>query len=107
MIKEVIRKKYDLPKSVKVTVKRSRKGLYAYLDNYPGCLTAARNFGELIENLNDAILTYFNVPRKEAKRVEFLYLPKIAKSSSTIEKKCIEQIKPLRFTPISSQCIYA
>lgn len=105
--KSIIKEKYNLPESVKVTIKRSGRDFYAYLDKYPGCMTVAKNFGELIENVNDAILTYFNVPRKEAKKVEFLYFPKVAKSSSTVEKKCVEQIKPLRFTSIPSQCIYA
>lgn len=103
-----IKEKYKLPDSIKVTVTKSKKGFCAFLDDYSGCMTVAKNFGELIENVNDAILTYFEVPRNEAEKIDILYLPEFLNKhkhfNKEVEKK---EHKPLRFAPISTQCLYA
>ena len=69
-------KKYNLPKSVKVSVKVTQEGyFFAELPDFPGCITEARNFLELIKNVTDAILTYFEVPITEAEKINLVYLP--------------------------------
>ena len=70
-----ILKKYNLPESIKVEVKLTPEGyLYAKLPDYPGCMTEAENILDLIKNINDAILTYFAVPRKVAEKSDIVYL---------------------------------
>lgn len=71
-----LQKKYDLPDSIKVILKRTPKGgFYAKLPDYPGCMTEADNVGELLENVTDAVLTYFDVSREDSNRVNGIYMP--------------------------------
>lgn len=71
-------KKYKLPEGVLVRIKRTSKGLlYAQLPEYPGCFTLAENPIQLIQNVTDAILTYFEVPRKEALKCNITYMPSL------------------------------
>ena len=68
--------KYNLPSSVKVEVKENPEGgFYAKLPDYPGCMTEADDELELVENITDAILTYFEVPREEAIKSKIIYFP--------------------------------
>lgn len=76
--------KYGLPESIKVQVKKTGKVLYAKLPDYPGCMTMAVDPLDLVINVNDAVLTYFQVPRDEAQKYNFFYFP---------EAKKIEKIK--------------
>lgn len=69
-------KKYNLPEEVVVVIKRNPNGmLYAKLPDYPGCFTMAENPIKLIQNVTDAILTYFEVPRKDALKCNITYMP--------------------------------
>ena len=68
--------KYKLPEQVQVIIKRNSDGLlYAKLPEYPGCFTMAENPIQLIQNVTDAILTYFEVPRNEAIKCNITYMP--------------------------------
>ncbi len=70
-------KKYNLPLYLKVKVKVTAGGyFYAKLPDYPGCMTEAANVLDLIKNVNDAVLTYFDIPRKEAEKFDVVYFPK-------------------------------
>ena len=68
-----------LPDTLKVEMGRSDDGgLYAIVQNLPGCYTQAGNFSELIEMVNDAVFSYFEVP--EAMRDKFgFYIPEEVK----------------------------
>ncbi len=69
-------KKYNLPFNVKVNVKVTSKGyFYAELPEYPGCITEANNFIDLVKNVTDAILTYFEIPKKDAEKLNIMYFP--------------------------------
>lgn len=71
-----IMKQYNLPKRIKVNVKVTREGyFFANLPEYPGCNTEAQDIFDLIKNVTDAILTYFDVPRSLANKLEIVYLP--------------------------------
>jgi len=51
------------PKSVTVRVERSKDGgFHAEIKSFPGCVTEADTFSELIEMINDAVKTYFEIP---------------------------------------------
>jgi predicted RNase H-like HicB family nuclease len=55
--------KYGLPETVRVKIARDDNGSFvATLPDYTGCMTVATNQFELVINLTDAILTYFEVP---------------------------------------------
>jgi len=69
-------KKYKLPQNIKVTVKVTNEGIFfASFPDYPGCITEAKDMLDLISNITDVILTYFDVPRKEAQKLSCFYLP--------------------------------
>ncbi len=62
-----IKKKYHIPDSVHVTVKLTPEGwLTATSPELPGLVTQAASREELIEMVNDAVLTYFDVPKRYA-----------------------------------------
>lgn len=68
--------KYKLPERVLVVITKTPEGsFYAKFPELPGCMTEADSPLELLENTTDAILTYFDVPRKEALRMNIKYLP--------------------------------
>ena len=51
------------PATINVKVERSRDGGFvARINTFAGCITQADSFSELIEMVNDAIRTYFEVP---------------------------------------------
>ena len=86
-----LQKRYHLPQSIRVILKKTPEGgYYAKLPDYPGCMTEADNLGELIANVTDAVLTYFDVPREETSKVNAVYMPRPS-SLSTLEE---ERLKP-------------
>lgn len=54
-----------LPSVLRVEIHRGEQGgFWAKVLDLPGCATQASSFPELIEMVNDAVLTYFEVPEK-------------------------------------------
>lgn len=67
---------YGLPQTVQVKVTRDDDGSYfAQLTEHPGCMTIADSQYELILNLTDAILTYFEVPHEGVQKLSVVYFP--------------------------------
>ena len=98
-----LKDKYELPDKLNVLIIKSKSGgLTAKLVDYPGCITHAESMGELIENLNDAILTYFEVPRNEAIMADFVYIPKPELILAAKPQK-----RPNIFIPVSPNYSYA
>lgn len=72
MVKLPLKVKKDINKFISlfpsvVTVKVRRFGcdkFCAKIINFPGCFTEADTFYELIEMVNDAVRTYFEIPKK-------------------------------------------
>lgn len=88
--------KYRLPHSVKVLYKKNSKGIiFAKLPEYPGCMTLANNEIELIKNVTDAILTYFEVPREIAQKSKILYIPTYLEKLLELHKESITPKKTL------------
>lgn len=53
------------PESLHVDLRRSKDGGFvALIKTFPGCVTQADSFSELIDMVNDAVRTYFEVPKK-------------------------------------------
>src|SRR4030042_2097894 len=81
MSKNIV-EKYKLPKRVLVKIQRVPEGgFYATFPEIPGCHTQAASVVQLADNITDAILTYFDVPRKEIDET-LLYIPEARKLES-------------------------
>ncbi|MFA6503390.1 MAG: hypothetical protein WCT54_00295 [Patescibacteria group bacterium] len=66
----LVKKEYHLPETLSWTIRLTPEGWFvATSDELPGLVTQARSQQELIEMTNDAVLTYFDVPKKEATMV--------------------------------------
>ncbi|OGF22690.1 hypothetical protein A2Y83_03125 [Candidatus Falkowbacteria bacterium RBG_13_39_14] len=62
-----IKEKYNIPSNIRLNIRLTKEGwLIASSPDLPGLVTEARNGKELLDMVNDAVLTYFDVPRKEA-----------------------------------------
>ncbi|HOF50409.1 MAG TPA: type II toxin-antitoxin system HicB family antitoxin [Candidatus Colwellbacteria bacterium] len=56
--------KWRLPTKLQVSLKKSEDGGYiAFVDNVPGCVTQAETGQELFTQVNDALYTYFEIPK--------------------------------------------
>lgn len=61
----LIRFKARLPEELLVKIKKSQDGGYfAEVVNLPGCHTQAETVLELLEMINYAVFTYFDIPQK-------------------------------------------
>ena len=87
----VIKQIYGLPESLDLNIRVSEDGWFVVTSpNLPGFVTQAKDHQELIEMINDAALTYFDVPRKEADIVyDYLQL-----GDQRIQYKAQLQTKP-------------
>jgi len=91
------------PSEITVKVHRSQDGKYcAEIITYKGCFTESETFSGLIEMVNDAIKTYFEIP---SKYFSFMpdYLPplNLAQAFSVFPVK--EGTKELIFENINAQ----
>lgn len=66
-IQEIHRLRSLFPAEIKVRVRRSEDGGFvAEVATFSGVITEADTFSELIEMINDAVMSYFEVPAKYA-----------------------------------------
>lgn len=64
-IKEINRFRALFPREIRVGVVRSENGDFvAQINTFRGLFTEGSNFSELIEMVNDAVKTYYEVPEK-------------------------------------------
>ncbi|OGZ52635.1 MAG: hypothetical protein A3B25_00355 [Candidatus Ryanbacteria bacterium RIFCSPLOWO2_01_FULL_48_26] len=64
-IKEINRFRALFPDEIRVNIARSENGDFtARIDTFKGLFTEGSNFSELIEMVNDAVKTYYEVPKK-------------------------------------------
>lgn len=62
-----VKRKYGIPDTINLTVRISSNGWFvATSPELPGLVTQAKDQEELMVMVNDAVLTYFDVPKKEA-----------------------------------------
>ena len=65
------------PQEISVKVERSKDGGFvAVINTFPGCITQADSFSELIEMVNDAVRTYFEIPEQYTSYMP-TYLPPV------------------------------
>ncbi len=56
-----------MPESINFTIRLTPDGWFVVkVPELPGLITEANNHQGLLEMMNDALLTYYDVPRKEA-----------------------------------------
>lgn len=71
--------KYHLPKKVEIVLHKTEKGgLVVEFPTLDGCFTQVEDLSELDENVTDAVLTYFDVPRSESHKMIYVPETKIA-----------------------------
>ena len=83
--------KYNLPKKIEIVVHQVKEG--GFVVEFPslqGCFTQASNLFELDQQVTDAVLTYFDVPRKDASQIAYLPEEKNVKSKSLLPKINLE-----------------
>ena len=81
-IREIKEIRSKFPSEVAVHTRRSVDGgFYAEIKTFPGIFTEANTFSELIAMVNDAVLTYFEVPRKYAPLLPN-YLPPLSEAQN-------------------------
>lgn len=64
-----------LPRQITVITTKTKEGFVAEIKELSHCYTQADNFFELIEMVNDAVFTYFDVPKKYLRDMGIVYLP--------------------------------
>lgn len=63
----LVKKQYKLPNALNLNFKFSQDGWFVVTSpDLPGFITEAKSKDELIEMVNDAVLTYFDVPKMDA-----------------------------------------
>ena len=81
---EYIKYSMILPRILNVNVNRAEEdGYWAEIKEMPGCYTQADNFYDLIEMINDAIFTYFDVPKKIRKSLG-QYIPEVSENAQKL-----------------------
>ncbi len=63
---EAVKQQYGLPETLNLTVRFKDGWFVVTSSELPGLVTEARSHDELVEMVNDAVLTYFDVPRRQA-----------------------------------------
>ena len=61
--------KYGIPPKINFCLHQTREGYWVESPTLPGLYTQGDTIDKLISNLEDAILTYFDVPRGRAKQL--------------------------------------
>jgi len=75
---------YHIPRTLNLQIRFTEDGWFvATVPELPGLLTQARSQEELLDMINDAVLTYFDVPKREA---DFVY-DKLSVQGRTVEYK--------------------
>ncbi len=97
--KEIRKYRKHFPRSIEVEVSVTQDGkLIADVKDYPGCYTQANNLHELIDMVNDAIYTMFEIPQKYYSEMPS-YTPPIslAQALNVFPKKKDEIESPVKF----------
>lgn len=62
-----IKREYKLPETINFTLKMTPDGWFVVtIPDHPGLITEANSHQSLVEMINDAVLTYYDVPKRKA-----------------------------------------
>lgn len=85
MKKNIIPYLIMLPPEIEVEVHRAEEGgFWAKVKNFPGCVTQAENFTELVEMINDAVFVYLGIPEKMRGELGY-YAPNLSHMTKKIK----------------------
>ncbi len=86
---EILKEKYnpDIPRTIFIKLDEDKryKTILAQAPEYPGLITVVKNKAELVDKVNDAIYTYFGVPRYIAKKWSNQFFPEGSGNSFKFE----------------------
>lgn len=90
-IKKINKFRAVFPKEISISIARDESGTFlAQIDTFKGLATEGNSFSELIEMVNDAVKTYFEIPR------EFLpYMPNYVPPLDIVQKLDVFPIKKI------------
>lgn len=95
-IREIHRLRALFPAEIEVRIRRSEDGGFvAEVGTFPGVITESDTFSELIEMINDAVMSYFEVPAKFASFVAN-YIPPLEMAQAFGVFPVIEEEKNLK-----------
>lgn len=79
----------SLPSTIRINigVNKDESHYFITFPEYPGLLTEGNNTQELWENMNDAVLTYFDVPRAVATRMPNIYDLPLPNGEKIVQKR--------------------
>lgn len=85
-----------LPSKLEVEIHKGGEGIWAKVKNLPGVYTQADNFVDLIEMINDAVFSYFEIPEDMREKFGY-YIPeevkrRIEQEQQAAKENQIEQI---------------
>jgi hypothetical protein len=62
-----VKREYNLPESINFSLRVTPDGWFVVtMPDHPGLVTQANNHQGLMEMVNDAVLTYYDVPKRKA-----------------------------------------
>ncbi len=65
-----VKEKYKIPSELKLNIRLTKEGYFVLTSpELPGLVTQAHDTKELLDMFNDAVLTYFDVPKSEANKI--------------------------------------
>lgn len=104
-VQKIQRLRNMFPRQIGVRVSRSQDGGFvAEVANFPGCVTEADTFSELIEMVNDAVRTMLEIPRKYVSYMpEYLASLKMAQRFNIFPLRKIEDNLKLLICESSSR----
>lgn len=86
---EILKEKYypNIPRTINIKLEEDKKykTILAQAPEYPGLVTLVKNKAELVDKVNDAIYTYFGVPRYIAKKWTNQFFPEGSGNSFKFE----------------------
>lgn len=64
---EAIKREYKMPESINFLLRPTKNGWFVVtMPDHPGLITEANTHQGLLEMVNDALLTYYDVPKRKA-----------------------------------------
>ena len=101
-IKEVNKLRDLFPREINVSVSRSGEGVFlARVNTFKGIFTEGKTFLELMEMINDAVRTYFEIPEKYLSYMPS-YIPSMGLAQSLEEFPATEKKEDVTL-PLSSR----
>lgn len=86
-----IKEKYGIPNVINIRIDRDNRGNYIVTSKeLPGLITETNDLNKLLDVYNDAVLTYFDVPKREADVVfNQMNIEGVGTLTLKLQEKCV------------------